>query len=79
MKSDDAQAEEQLRTSLGIAREQDARSFELRAATALAKQLIAAGRPTEAREVLAPAYGWFTEGLDTGDLVAARALLSKVG
>lgn len=75
----DTAAEEQFRTSLGIARQQEARSFELRSATALARLLTRSDRRPEAREALAPVYGWFTEGFETGDLVAARALLSEVG
>ena len=75
---DDGAAEEQFRLSLGIARQQEARSFELRAATALARLLRRSGRCGEAREVLVPVYGWFTEGFETGDLVAARTLLSEV-
>jgi len=74
----DAAAEEQFRTSLGIAKQQEAKSFELRTATALARLLKRTGRAAGAREVLAPEYAWFTEGLDTGDLVAARTLLSEV-
>ena len=52
-----------------------ARAFELRAATGWAQQLIASGRRDEARAVLEPVYNWFTEGLNTADLVAARAVL----
>ncbi|ESZ21432.1 hypothetical protein X737_04670 [Mesorhizobium sp. L48C026A00] len=57
--------------ALEIARDQNAKSFELRAALSLAKLWRDLGRHAEAREVLAPFYGWFTEGLDTPDLVAA--------
>ena len=64
--------------ALAIAREQGTCSFELRAATSLARLLREQGRPAEARELLAPIYGWFTEGFDTGDLVEAKALLEQL-
>ena len=73
------EAEAQLRSSLEWARKQHARSWELRTATTLAGLLIDGGRRDAAREVLAPVYGWFTEGFDTHDLVAARALLDDLG
>ncbi len=72
---DRSAAEESLRTAVSIAHQQQARSFELRAATALAGLLLPA-HPGEARDVLQPIYDWFTEGHETADLVAARALLS---
>ena len=64
-----------LEEALRIARRQQAKSYELRAATSLARLWGEQGRRAEARELLAPVYGWFTEGFDTLDLVAARALL----
>jgi tetratricopeptide (TPR) repeat protein len=64
--------------ALAIAREQGARSFELRAATSLARLLRDQGKRAEARAVLAPIYEWFTEGFDTGDLIAAKALLDEL-
>ena len=64
-----------LQEALRIARRQQAKSYELRAATSLARLWSEQGRRAEARELLAPVYGWFTEGFDTLDLVAARALL----
>ncbi|MDE3155671.1 MAG: protein kinase, partial [Acidobacteriota bacterium] len=70
-----AAAEDLLRRALARANGQQARSLELRAATGLATLLAASGRVPEARNVLAPVYGWFTEGFDTADLVAARATL----
>ena len=73
--SDPAQAEASFRTALAIAREQGTRGDELRAATSLARPWGEQGRRGEARDLLAPVYGWFTEGFDTLDLVAARALL----
>ena len=71
-------AEELYRTALGIAREQQAKLWELRAAASLARLLRDQGRPTEACDLLAPVYGWFTEGLDTPDLKQARALLEAL-
>src|SRR5262249_45361776 len=64
--------------ALAIAREQGARSFELRAATSLARLPRDQGKRAEARARLAPIYEWFTEGFDTGDLVAAKALLDEL-
>jgi predicted ATPase len=52
--------------------------FELRAATSLAKLLCDQGRDIEARDLLAPVYGWFTEGFDTVDLKDARAFLAQL-
>ena len=60
------------------ARRQGARSFELRAATSLARLLEHQGRREEAYAALAPVYGWFTEGFDTADLRAAKALLGSL-
>jgi predicted ATPase len=73
---DDAQAafEEALR----VARRQQAKSYELRAATSLARMWGEQGRRAEARELLAPVYGWFTEGFDTADLKDAKALLAEL-
>jgi len=61
--------------ALRIARRQQARSYELRAATSLARLWGQHGRRAEARDLLEPVYGWFTEGFDTADLKEARALL----
>ncbi len=72
-------AEASLREALAYARAQSARSLELRAATALARLLGATGRTAEGRAELAAVHDWFTEGLATGDLVAARTLLSEMG
>ena len=73
-----AEAEAALRRALEIARGQQAKSLELRAAHALAGLWAGSGRSAEARELLAPVYGWFTEGLGTPDLEAASALLSRL-
>jgi len=76
---DAAAAEASFTTALEYARGQQARSFELRAATGLAQLLVAAGRRDEARNLLEPVYRWFTEGDATADLVAARATLAEIG
>ncbi len=70
-----ADAEPPLRAAIDWARQQQARSWELRAATTLAELLVTQGHGSAARDLLAPVYGWFTEGFDTHDLRAARELL----
>ncbi len=70
-------AEELFRKSLDVARERRAKSLELRAAISLSRLWQARGRRTEARELLAPIHGWFTEGFDTADLKEAQALLEE--
>lgn len=64
--------------ALSKARQQKAKSWELRTATSLARVWQKQGRRREARELLAPVYGWFTEGLDTHDLTEARRLLESL-
>jgi len=64
--------------ALAIAREQGSRAFELRAATSLARLWRDQGKRAEARDLLAPVYGWFTEGFDTCDLMEAKALLQEL-
>jgi hypothetical protein len=59
--------------ALTVARDQQAKSWELRAAMGMARLWHAQGRRDEARDLLAPVYGWFTEGFDTLDLLARRA------
>ena len=71
-------AERSFRAALSIASEQGTKGFELRAATSLARLLGDDGRQEEARELLAPVYGWFTEGFDTADLTDAKALLAEL-
>ena len=71
--------EGQLHGALRIAREQGARSFELRSAIMLARLWGEQGRRAEALNLLAPIYGWFTEGFDTPDLKEAKALLEAFG
>ena len=61
-----------------IARHQKAKSLELRAATSLARLCGEQGRRAEARELLVPVYGWFTEGFDTADLTDAKLLLDEL-
>ena len=75
---DAAKAEACFRRALAVAREQHAKSWELRAAMSLARLWRDQGKVREARELLAPAYGWFTEGFDTRDLKDARALLEEL-
>jgi predicted ATPase len=71
-------AEELYCKALSIAREQEARMWELRAAASLARLRRDHGRHAEARDLLAPVYGWFTEGFDTSDLKEAKALLDEL-
>jgi len=71
-------AEELFRRALRIAVEQEAKLWELRAAVSLARLRRDQGRRAEARDLLAPIYGWFTEGFDTADLIDAKALLDEL-
>jgi predicted ATPase len=71
-------AEELYRKALSIALEQEAKLWELRAAVSLARLRRDRGLRTEARDLLAPIYGWFTEGFDTPDLREAKALLDRL-
>jgi predicted ATPase len=72
-------AEELYREALSIAREQEAKLWELRAAVSLARLRRDQGRRAEARDLLAPVYGWFTEGFNTQDLKEAKSLLDELG
>jgi predicted ATPase len=72
-------AEELYRKALSIAKEQGAKLWELRAAMSLARLRRDQGRCAEARDLLEPVYGWFTEGFDTPDLKEAKALLNELG
>jgi len=63
---------------LRVARRQQAKSYELRAATSLARLWGEQDRRTKARDLLAPVYGWFTEGFDTADLKGAKVLLDQL-
>ena len=75
---DAAKAEAYLERALAVARMQQAKSWELRAAMSMARLWRDQGKPQQAREVLAPVYGWFTEGFDTRDLKDAKALLEEL-
>jgi DNA-binding SARP family transcriptional activator/predicted ATPase len=75
---DKAGAEASFQAAIEVARQQEARSWELRATTSLARLWQAQGRSDDARQVLAEVYAWFTEGFDTPDLLAAQALLEKL-
>ena len=71
-------AETWLRRALDIARRQEAKSLELRAAMSLGRLWQQQGKRAEAHELLAPIYGWFTEGFETADLQEAKALLEAL-
>jgi adenylate cyclase len=73
-----AEAENCFDHALAIARNQQAKSFELRAATSLARLWQSQGKRDEARQLLGDVYGWFTEGFDTADLKDAKALLDEL-
>ena len=66
------------RQAIDIARQQSAKSLELRAATSLSRLWLKGGKPDEARQILAGVYDWFTEGFDTADLKEAEALLDAL-
>ena len=76
---DVAKAEAYFERALAVAREQQAKSWELRAAMSMARLWRDQGNRDEARDLLAPVYGWFTEGFDTLDLKEAKALLDALG
>ena len=67
-----------LQQAIAVARRQGAKGWELPAATSLASLWADCGRRSEARDLLAPIYGWFSEGFDTPDLKAAKALLDTL-
>jgi predicted ATPase len=75
---DAAKAEAYFQRALSIARSQQAKSWELRTAVSMARLWRNQGKRDEARELLAPVYGWFTEGFDTRDLKEAKALLAEL-
>ncbi|MBV8868873.1 MAG: hypothetical protein JOY65_05575, partial [Acetobacteraceae bacterium] len=77
-KGDTEGAERSYAASLDWARHQQAKSFELRTATSYARLLREQGRVGEAHDLLAPVYGWFTEGFATKDLREAKALLDAL-
>ena len=76
--ADAARAQGCFERALTVAREQQAKSWELRAAMSLARLWRDQGKSQQARELLAPVYGWFTEGFDTRDLKEAKALLEML-
>jgi predicted ATPase len=76
---DVAKAQAYFERALAMAREQQAKSWELRAAMSMARLLHDQGKRDEARELLAPVHSWFTEGFDTRDLKEAKALLEELG
>ena len=67
-----------MQQALTVARRQEAKSLELRAAMSLSRLWQQKSKRAEARELLAPLYGWFTEGFDTPDLQDAKALLEEL-
>jgi predicted ATPase len=73
-----AKAEAYFERALEAARQQQAKSWELRAAMSLARLWRDQGKVQQARELLAPVYGWFTEGFETKDLKEAKALLGEL-
>ena len=77
-KLDVAKAETYFERALAVSRQQQAKSWELRAAMSLARLWRDQGKRQQAHELLAPIYGWFTEGFDTLDLKDAKALLEEL-
>jgi predicted ATPase len=77
-KPEKAKAAEYFDRALEISRKQQAKSWELRAAMSMARLWRDQGKRDEARDLLAPVYGWFTEGFDTLDLREAKALLDEL-
>jgi predicted ATPase len=75
---DAAKAQDYFEHALTVARQQQAKSWELRAAKSMARLWRDQGKRDEARDLLAPVYGWFTEGFDTLDLKEAKALLDTL-
>jgi predicted ATPase len=78
LEPDAAKAEAYFERALAVARKQQAKSLELRAAMSMARLWRSQGKPQQARELLAPVYGWFTEGFDTRDPKDATALLEEL-
>jgi predicted ATPase len=72
------EAEACFQQALDVARRQEAKSLELRAAMSLSRLWQQHGKCQEARDLLAPIYGWFTEGFDTADLQEAKVLLEAL-
>ena len=78
LECDHANAQGYFERALAVARQQQAKSWELRAAMSMARLWRDEGKHKEARDLLAPVYGWFTEGFDTRDLKEAKALLDEL-
>ena len=76
---DPGAAESSFMRAIEVARGQHTKSWELRAATSLARLWQGQGKTREAHDLLAPVHGWFTEGFDTADLKGAKALLDALG
>jgi len=74
-----AESEASFERSIRIARRQQAKSLELRGATSLTRLRRDQGKRKQGHDLLAPIYGWFTEGFDTPDLKEAKALLDELG
>jgi predicted ATPase len=77
-KSKVEEAEECFQRAIAIARQQSAKSLELRAVMSLSRLWLSQGKKAEARQMLAEIYGWFTEGFDTKDLQEAKTLLEEL-
>ena len=75
---DAEKAEKYFDRAVAVARQQQTKSWELRAAMSMARLWRDQGKLQQARELLAPVYGWFTEGFDTRDLKEAKALLDEL-
>jgi predicted ATPase len=75
---DTAKAEAHFEQALAVARQQQAKSWKLRAAMSLARLWRDQGKVQQGRELLVPVYGWFTEGFETRDLEEAKALLEEL-
>ena len=76
--SDVTEAQAHFEHAISTARQQQAKSWELRAAISMARLWRSQGKTQQAREQLAPVYGWFTEGFDTVDLKEAKVLLEEL-
>jgi predicted ATPase len=77
-KPDATKAQEYFERALAVSHKQQAKSWELRASMSLARLWRDQGKMQQARELLAPVYGWFTEGFDTRDLKEAKGLLEEL-
>ncbi len=79
LRGDSDRAEAEYRSSLAVAARQQAKSWELRTSTSLARLWQLQGKGKQAYDLLVPVYNWFTEGFDTRDLKSAKALLNELG